>query len=173
MSEQRPRYRMMTLAEIRARHQSSDPQPPRRLTGAELEDLRARLNRGEHPRGEAEHNARYELGIIRYVEAVDDLISRVHAQALDAAPDSTSRQYAAGILDAIAWARGELPTGPVTNRRPATALPGTQDLEGEAAAAARVLRGQERAARELSTSYVSGVEATLLWALCSAPDPWT
>lgn len=164
---------MMTLAEIRARHQSPDPQPPRRLTGAELDDLRARLNRGEHPQGEAEHSAVYELGVIRYVEAVDDLVSRVHAEALDAAPDSTSRQYAAGILDAIAWARGERPDGPITGRTPATALPSTQDLEGEASAATRVLRGQQQAARELSTSYVSGVEATLLWALCSSPDPWT
>lgn len=164
---------MMTLAEIRARHQSPDPQPPPRLTGAELEDLRARLNRGERPQGEAEHSAVYELGLIRYPEAVDDLISRVHAQALDAAPEATSRQYAAGILDAIAWARGERPDGPVTGRTPATALPSTQDLEGEASAATRVLRGQQQAAAELSTSYVSGVEATLMWAVCTGPDPWT
>lgn len=173
MSEQPPQQGMTPLAEFLARHRSVDPQSPRRLTGTELDDLRARLNHGESPQGEAEHSAVYELGLIRYPDTVDDLVSRVHAEALDASPEATSRRYAVGILDAIAWARGERPDGPVTGRTPGTALPSTQDLEGEAVAATRSLRGQQQAAVELSTSYISGVEATLLWAVCTAPDPWT
>lgn len=173
MSEQPSQQGMTPLAKFLARHRSVDPQPPRRLTGAELDDLRARLNQGESPQGEAEHSAVYELGLIRYPEAVDDLLGRVHAEALDASPEATSRDYAVGIMDAIAWARGERSDGPVTGRTPTTALPNTQDLEGEATAATRILRGQQQRAVNVTPSYVSGVEATLLWAVCTAPDPWT
>src|SRR5690606_38188270 len=96
MSEQPPKRRMMTLDEIRARHQASAAPEPRCLTGDELAELRARLNRGEDPRDEAEQAAVYDLGLIRYPEAVDDLLRRVHAQALDASPEATSRRYADG-----------------------------------------------------------------------------
>lgn len=165
---------MLSLEELRALAAKAPPSPPpRQLSPGELEDLRARLNRGEDPRDETEHTAYYQLGIIRYTRDVDDLLTRVHQEALDAPPEASSRLYTAGILDAVAWARGELREGPATNRVEDTPRPETGPLSGEAAAASQMLSGQRPIPAGVSTSYLSGVEATLLWLVCTGPDPWT
>ncbi|MBX9390607.1 hypothetical protein ACFPZ0_14515 [Streptomonospora nanhaiensis] len=146
---------------------------PPRLTDDELDRLRVRLNDAPDAQlNEAERWARYELGVIRMPEAVEKLAARVRREALDADPSATSRDYAAGILDTIEWARGEHREAPVTGQRPKGRLPATADLEREGGDAAEALSGQlDR--RGLSTSYISGVEATCLWLVCLGPDPWT
>lgn len=164
----------MSLEELRALAAQAPPSPPpRQLSPGELEDLRARLNRGEDPRDENEHTAYYQLGIIRYEHDVDDLLARVRNEALNASPEASSRRYAEGILDAVAWARGELREGPATNRAEGTPRPETGPLSGEAAAASQMLSGQRQIPAGVSTSYLSGVESTLLWLVCTGPDPWT
>ena len=174
MSTQPPRRRMLTLEELRALAAQAPPSPPsRQLSPSELEDLRARLNQGEDPRDENEHAAFYQLGIIRYEHDVDDLLARVRDEALDTSPEASARLYAEGILDAVAWARGELREGPATNRVEDTPRPSTGALSGEAAAASQMLSGQRQIPVGMSKSYLSGVEATLLWTVCTGPDPWT
>lgn len=174
MSAQPPRRRMLSLEEIRALNAQAPPSPPpRQLSPSELEDLRARLNQGEDPQDENEHNAYYQLGIIRYEHDVDDLLARVRSEVLDTSPEATARLYAEGILDAVAWAHGEHHEGPVTNEVEDIPQPSTGALGSEAAAATQMLCGQRQISAGVSTSYLSGVEATLLWLVCAGPDPWT
>src|SRR5699024_8768721 len=104
---------------------------------------------------------------------VDDLRARVADEALDAPPEATTRSYAEGILDALAWARGEQEQGPATGRIETTPVPGTGALAGEGAAASQMLSGGRKMAARVSTSYLVGVESTLLWLVCTGPDPWT
>src|SRR5690606_7065414 len=98
------------------------------LTDAELADLRARLNAHRAEEGPLEltypeEEGRYELGIVRYPRDVDRLAEQVRAESLDASPEASSREYAIGILDALAWARGEERDAPVTGTAPEALLP--------------------------------------------------
>lgn len=168
--EQEKPLHLLTPDELRKRY---PPQgPPRRLTGEELEELRRKLNADpEAALGEAELSGYYELGIVRYPDDIDDLAHRVRTKALDTPPAASARVYAEGILDAIAWARGERREAPVTGRIPKARLPRTAEMNREAADAAEALAGRGTSGR--SQSYTVGVEATLLWLTCSSPaDPW-
>src|SRR5699024_6286 len=132
MSTQPPRRRLPSLDELRALRDRLPPSPePRQLSADELAGLRARPNRGEARRGANEHTAYYQRGIIRYEHHVDDLRARVADEALDAPPEATTRSYAEGILDALAWARGEQEQGPAPGRIETTPVPGTGALAGE------------------------------------------
>ncbi|MFY7069008.1 hypothetical protein ACOQFV_24385 [Nocardiopsis changdeensis] len=170
MTEGKPLH-LLTPAELRARYGTAPP--PRPLTPQETEDLRRRLNAdGDLALTPDEHRAYYQLGVVRYAQDVDALVARVSAEALDTAPASPARSYAAGILDAVAWARGERREAPVTGAHPRARLPSTGEMQREAADAAEVLEGRARSGHP--RGYISGVECTLLWLVCSGnAHPWT
>lgn len=170
MTEGKPLH-LLTPAELRARFGTASP--PRPLSPSEIEELQRRLNAdGDLTLNPDEHRAYYQLGIVRYVQDVDALVARVSNEALDVAPASRSRSYAAGILDAVAWARGERREAPVTGTYSKARLPATVEMEREATDAAEALQG--RATSGHPREYISGVECTLLWLVCSGnAHPWT
>lgn len=172
MTEKTPRRSgPPTPAELRARYGAvlSSRTP---LTDTQREDLRRRLN--AHPgltMNPAEHDAFYRLGIVRNAQDVDALVRQVGNEALDTDGGSSSRHYAAGILDAVAWARGERDTAPVTGNPSKTRLASTGEMHREATDAAEVTQGLRASGHP--GEYVTGVESTLRWLICiSDAHPW-
>lgn len=171
MTEGTPRRsRPSTPAELRARF---GPPPARRPLGeAQVEDLRRRLNADPGlTMNPDEHRAYYTLGIVRDLPDVDALVRQVGNEALDTDGASRSRHYAAGILDAVAWARGDRDDAPVTGTPSKARSASTGEMHREATDASEVMQGVRICGHP--GEYVTGVEATLLWLLCmSDAHPW-
>lgn len=171
MTEGTPRRsRPPTPTELRARF---GPPPVRQpLSEAQAEDLRHRLNADPGlTMNPDEHQAYYTLGIVRDASDVDALVRQVGNEALDTDGASHSRHYAAGILDAVAWARGDRGDAPVTGAPSKARLASTGEMHREATDAVEVMQGVRACGHP--GEYVTGVETTLLWLLCmSGAHPW-
>lgn len=159
-----------TLAELRAAHPPVPPRGP--ATEAQKQGLRRRLN--ERPGmglNAADHEAFYTLGVVRYDQDVDALVRAVGNESLDTDAASRTRHYAAGILDAVAWARGQQRQAPVTGTPAKGERASTGEMSGEATDAGEVLQGMRSSPHP--NRYVVGVESTLLWLLCTSDaHPW-
>lgn len=143
------------------------------LSADEKRQLRARLDsrRGPEPLTlpPREYDAWMDMTVIRSPEAVRELAATVRAESM--ASEEGGRQYAGGILHAIAWATGQVREGPITGRVPEGRLPTVSEMEDEERAAVRVLEWRQECIHP--RDYVTGVEACLLWLRAGGDDlPW-
>jgi hypothetical protein len=142
------------------------------LSEDEKRQLRARLDApggaktSLEPR---EYTAWMAMTVIRSPEAIRELAATVRAESMTS--QESGRQYAGGILHAIAWATGEVREGPITGMVPEGRLPTVSEMEDEERAAVRVLEWRQECRHP--RDYVTGVEACLLWLRAGGDDlPW-
>jgi len=142
------------------------------LSEDEKRQLRTRLNaRGREPLDlePREYDAWLDMTVIRSPEAVRELAATVRAESMTS--QEGGRQYAGGILHAIAWTTGQVREGPITGRVPEGRLPTVSEMEDEERAAVRVLEWRQECRHP--RDYVTGVEACLLWLRGAGHElPW-
>jgi hypothetical protein len=162
----------MTLAERERRNADlpvSDMSP---LSEAEKRQLRARLDAPGGAKASLEpreYEAWKHMTVIRSPEAIRELAAAVRAESMTS--QEGGRQYAGGILHAIAWATGQVREGPITGGVPEGRLPTVSEMEDEERAAVRVMEWRQECIRP--RDYVTGVEACLLWLRAGGDDlPW-
>jgi len=142
------------------------------LSEDEQRQLRARLDApggAKTSLAPREYDAWLDMTVIRSPEAVRELAATVRAESMTS--QEGGRQYAGGILHAIAWATGQVREGPITGRVPGNRLPTVSEMEDEERAAVRVLEWRQECIHP--RDYVTGVEACLLWLRAGGDDlPW-
>lgn len=151
------------------------PPPPapdsRPLDEAELTELRARLDAPGGSRITLPYRERRayraQLGIIRAPERVQALVRQVNHESADSSTEGQA--YAAGVLDAVAWATGRRRDGPITGDVPAGERPRVAEVEREEYAAVDVLEGRRESIHP--RAYVNGVEACLMWLVAGCDEP--
>jgi len=162
----------MTLAERKRRNVNLPVPDMSPLSDEEKQQLRARLDgRGPGPLGMTprEYEAWKHMTVIRSSEAIRELAATVRAESMTS--QEGGRQYAGGILHAIAWATGQVREGPITGRVPEGRLPTVSEMEREEDAAVRVLNYRQECIHP--RDYVTGVEACLLWLRAAGHEsPW-
>jgi hypothetical protein len=109
-----------------------------------------------------------------YLDTLPPVRDAAEAARLRAAlATETPGAYVDGISDALAYAYGQAPAGPVSGEPPRVHPPLCGDLGNEEAIAYRVLRRQlvhtDHPVRT-DTEYVTGVEHTLMWLQCRTDD---
>jgi hypothetical protein len=163
---------LIPLAERKRRNVNLPVPDMSPLTEDEKRQLRARLDApggaktSLEPR---EYTAWMAMTVIRSPEAIRELAATVRAESMTS--QESGRQYAGGILHAIAWATGEVREGPITGRVPEGQLPTVLEMEREERAAVRVLERRQECIHP--RDYVTGVEACLLWLRAGGDDlPW-
>lgn len=175
MSERNPRAAWLVPIEEMQRRARQLPQPvdvpP--LDEQARQELRERLNRigGRNialkPR---EFSAWYAMTVVRPPERVADLVVKVQAESRRSRPGG--RQYASGILDAVAWATGQRREAPITGTAPEGPLPTVGEMTREAEAGREVARRERESIHP--QEYAVGVEACLMWLNAEYHDdpPW-
>jgi len=168
--DERPVW-LIPAAEWAQMHAATPPPDTSPLDDTEIEELRRRMDApgGAHlaltPR---EHRAWYrQLRIIRTPDRVRAVIRQVNADSTHSTAEG--QDYAAGILDAIAWATGGRREGPVTGEAPDADVPRTGELLREMRAALDVLHRERDCTRP--PAYVTGIEATMGWLVATVDDP--
>ncbi|MFC6582122.1 hypothetical protein [Planomonospora parontospora] len=149
---------------------------PWRLSDQERIELVRKLNLPQKEQGPLSWREHEELDLLPFIRppAQVEAIEREAREELTtyvSNPDMVD--YRQGILDAIAWARGERAQAPVSGQVARFQPPTYNELVNEVSFIDDVSYRRVRLARPPSSFYSSGVGQTLLWLVGYLDDPPT